>query len=71
MTNSTLGYLKDLFVAVIGVLTVFQIWSPTEEQMGALLILFSAVGAIVLAFNTAKGKPSEIRSAARQQGVDV
>jgi ABC-type glycerol-3-phosphate transport system permease component len=71
MTNSMLGYIKDLVTAVIGLLIVFDIIGWTENQIAAVLLVVSALGAVILALNTAKGKPSEIRDAARTQGVDV
>lgn len=71
MTNSMLGFIKDLVTAVIALLIVFGIISWTENQIAAVLLVVSALGALILAINTSKGKPSEIRDAARKQGVDV
>lgn len=71
MTNSTLGYVKDAILALIGLAAAFGWWNPTDDQVGAILLVLATLGAIAVAFNTAKGKPAEIRNAARKEGVDV
>ena len=71
MTNAWVSAIQALLVALFGVLQVFDVWTMTDDQRGAVLVLYGAVAALVTLVNTKFGKPAEIRAAARAQGVDV
>jgi len=70
MTNSVLGYLTTAVNALLGLAVLFGL-NLTEEQIAGILTAISAVAALAFAVNTAKGKPAEIRAAAKAAGVDV
>jgi uncharacterized membrane protein len=44
-------------VSVIGLLAAFGVWSPTEEQVGALLTVYVALVAVVAAIVRARVSP--------------
>lgn len=71
MTNTLIGLIQAALLAVYGVLNTFGVWTMTENQRGAVLALYAALAAIVLALNAAYGKAAEIRAAARSAGVTV
>lgn len=71
MTNAWVSAIQALMVAAFGVLQVFGVWTMTDDQRGAVLVLYGAVAALVTLANTKFGKPAAIRAAARKQGVDV
>lgn len=43
---STYAALQTLAVAVVGVLSAFNLWSPTDKQVGALSVLWVAASAL-------------------------
>ena len=71
MTNAFVGAVQALLVSVLGLLQVFGVVSLTDDQQGAVLLVYGAAATLVLLLNTKFGKPAEIRQAARTQGVDV
>lgn len=46
-------------VAIIGLLAAFGVWSPTEEQMGALLAVYVAFVGVVAAIVRGRVSPVE------------
>jgi hypothetical protein len=71
VTNTLIGLIQALIIAVIGVLQVFGVFTMTEDQRGAILILWGAVSAIILYLNNEYGKTSKIKAAAVAQGETV
>lgn len=70
MTNDKLGYITAFVSAVLGLLVLFGV-DLSQDQIAGILLVITTGSALAFAFNTAKGKPAEIRAAARAQGVDV
>jgi hypothetical protein len=71
VTNTLIGLIQALIIAVIGVLQVFGVFTMTEDQRGAILILWGAVSAIILYLNNEYGKTSKLKAAAAAQGETV
>jgi len=49
--------IQAVIVAVIGVLTTFGIWEPTQEQIGTILALYVAVVAVMAGIVRARVTP--------------
>jgi uncharacterized YccA/Bax inhibitor family protein len=71
MTNTLIGLIHTLLISIFGVLSAFHIFDMTDVQRGAVLTLYGAFAAVILALNAAYGKAHEIRQAARAHGVSV
>ncbi len=71
ITNTLIGLIQSLILAVIGVLNTFGIWTLTEDQRGAILILWGALSAILLYWNATRGTTARIKAAAVAHGESV
>lgn len=50
--------LRLLLLAILGVLAVFDVWVPTQDQVVALVVLYGAVSALVSALTRRKVTPT-------------
>jgi hypothetical protein len=71
VTNTLFGIIQSIIIAVIGVLQVFGVFSMTEDQRGAILILWGAISTLILYLNNTYGKTSKIKAAAVAHGESV
>jgi hypothetical protein len=71
MTNTMIGLIQTVLLAIYGVITAFDVWTMTDTQRGAVLALYGALAAIVLLLNNTYGKTAKIKAAARAQGTEV
>ena len=71
-----LGYIKDAMLALIGMLAAFEIWNPTEVQIGAIVTFYAALSIVAVAINSRRpgGAVQDVRqkaAAAEKAGITV